>query len=106
MPYRENSNWGQHLWAFIHTITIIDFEDNQRFTTEIIENLKGISKVIPCKHCVELYETHLKLLDNIDTTQSMILFEWSVDLHNEVNIKVGKPIITYRKALELWCRTI
>ena len=106
MRYREKENWGRALWAFIHTITIIDFEDNERFVEPCIDNLKALSGAIPCSKCVEHYIEQTKLLDAIDVNKPMVLFEWTVNLHNSVNRKLGKPEITYDEATQIWCRTV
>lgn len=68
--------WGTTLWSFIHTITILDFDDpdtQQRMTEPIIENLRGISAIIPCKKCAAHYDTFSKprLINEID------LEEWN-----------------------------
>jgi hypothetical protein len=34
------------------------------------------------------------------------LFRWSVDFHNRVNTKLGKPVVTYEEALEKWTRIL
>ena len=33
----------------------------------------------------------------------MVLFYWTVDLHNSVNSKLGKQQFTYQQALNIWC---
>lgn len=105
---RPKYHWGIHLWGFIHTISIIDYENNEPYVIKIIENLKALSGAIPCHKCIALYEEHLKKLDGTDgtdgiaKTESMVLFKWSVDLHNAVNRKHQKPEWTYEQAITEW----
>ena len=36
------------------------------------------------------------------SVQNMILFKWSVELHNKVNHKLQKSQFTYQEALDKW----
>ena len=97
------SHWGNYLWGFIHTITIIDYTNNVNYNTIIIDRLHSITNVFPCPKCKETYKEYLLKLNNIDTRSPMSLFYWSVDLHNAVNTKLGKPTMTYSQAKNIWC---
>lgn len=99
---RPKNHWGPYLWGFIHTITIIDYQQNEPYVIKTIENLKGLINAIPCHKCIALYEEYLKKLDEIDTKESIVLFKWSVDLHNAVNRKHQKQEWTYEQALSQW----
>ena len=37
-----------------------------------------------------------------DSDDPAVLFEWSVYLHNLVNDRIGKPILTVGQAMERW----
>jgi hypothetical protein len=102
MRYRANQNWGNTLWAFIHTITIIDYEVNEMYNNTIKKTLFSLQETFPCQACRLHYIERLKLIDNMDLSKPMVLFYWSVDLHNAVNKKLGKPEWTYEMALEKW----
>ena len=99
MDYRPRQHWGPILWTFIHTICVIDFENNEHYVTQTISNLQALGPVIPCHKCRGLYEEHLKKLESIDRKESMVLFRWSWELHNAVNVKLNKPEVTYERAL-------
>lgn len=102
MSYIPKNSWGSYLWGFIHTITIIDFENNKEYNDKTKEQLVNIRDCIPCYKCKNLYKEYLEKLDNLDMTKSLVLFYWSVDLHNEVNKKLNKPEWTYHQALNEW----
>lgn len=108
MPFREKGNWGIHLWGFIHTISIIDFQSDQNLihNSRAKECLKNITNTIPCDKCKNLYTEYLLKLDELDMSQSMVLFNWSIDLHNAVNKKHNKPEWTYEMAQKQWCNII
>ena len=104
--YKPKSHWGNHLWGFIHTISIIDYENNVLFNQNAIDNLHAIYNVFPCPKCKSMYAAFLQRLQFIDLREPMTLFFWSVDLHNAVNAKLGKPLWSYEKAIERWCTQI
>jgi hypothetical protein len=97
MKYRSKSHWGSHLWGFIHSISIIDFENNESYNNNVKDILRGLK---------DTYKKYLERLEVIDSSKSMVLFNWSVDLHNEVNRKLNKPEWTYEMALMKWTKTI
>jgi hypothetical protein len=37
-----------------------------------------------------------------DSNDSLVLFRWSVHVHNTVNARLGKPIFTTEQAMEHW----
>ena len=103
MAFRQKNHWGTFLWGYIHTITIIDFDDSIEMSNQCIHILKQI--IFPCKKCHAFYTENLYELENIDK-EPMSLFKWSWNLHNKVNQKLNKPIISYEEALSLWTTKI
>lgn len=109
MPYREKQKWGTFIWGFLHTITIIDFDDsntNKKFGEEKIKIIKELRNTIPCKHCIKIYDLYLDKLNNININESMALFKWGWELHNSVNSKLTKNEISYEEALNIWTSKI
>lgn len=119
--YRPKYHWGTKLWEFIHVLTInshpnkISYNENAnvKHSQDVLKNtieqnnnikyvLKNLTEIIPCNICKETYIQHLEYLDNIDMSEQMSFFYWTVDLHNAVNAKLNIPTITYDEALELW----
>ena len=88
----STTQWGPPLWAFIHSMCNFNFEDNERFNIQTIENLKALAGAIPCHKCRKMYETYLTELDTLDYQEPYALYKWSIRLHNAVNGKLGKPI--------------
>jgi hypothetical protein len=87
-------HWGPSLWAFIHIVTV-----NKEYRA--LEVVRSIGPVMPCQLCRYEYDKSISELDG-----SSDLFRWSVDFHNTVNVKLGKPKFTYEQALEKWTRII
>lgn len=103
--YKARHHWGRNLWGFIHTICVVDAGDNNyRLHKRAIKKLKVLSGVLPCALCETTYNHYLKKIENLNLSHSMVLFYWSIDLHNAVNCKLGKPILTYDQAVRLWCK--
>jgi hypothetical protein len=108
MRFRSKEHWGVYLWGFIHTITIIDYNetDNEEYGKNIKKVLKELKDCFPCGMCESEYKKYVKRLDVINISKPMSLFYWSVDLHNAVNKKLKKVEWTYEMALMKWCKSI
>jgi hypothetical protein len=108
MSFRPKVDWGPYLWGFIHTITIIDLgcEENEKHNKNALDVLNGLQNCIPCLKCRDKYARQLELLQDLDLKEKLVLFRWSVDLHNEVNKKLNKKQISYETALETWSKTV
>jgi hypothetical protein len=104
--YRPKNSWGPVIWNFIHTISIIDFLENEMYVNQVKKYLQSVFNILPCEHCCETYKIWIDKLDTIDINERMVLFKWSVDLHNEVNQKLNKQTWTYEQAVEHWCNKL
>jgi hypothetical protein len=103
---KSKYHWGSGLWKFIHSITIVDSDNTEYIYNthkHIINILHNIVNIFPCSLCIAKYKEHLQKLDKLDLTQSMVLFYWSVDLHNDVNKKLNKPMWSYESARRELC---
>lgn len=99
--------WGPHGWKFMHYITFtypvnptLDEKEYYRNFFEIV------GKVLPCQTCRINYERHLQkhpLTDYALSTKKNLI-EWLVNIHNEVNILNGKPIMTPNQVMNLYLR--
>ncbi len=104
--YRSNKHWGNHLWLFIHIISIVDCLDSKdtlRISMNSIECLKSLGNCIPCHKCREEWKNGLAELDTLNLSISMELFRWSWRIHNKINKKLDKPEITYEEAISIHC---
>jgi hypothetical protein len=76
------------------------------YVNEVKKYLQSILNILPCRHCCDTYKIWIDKLDTIDTNERMVLFKWSVDLHNEVNGKLNKQTWSYEQAVERWCNKL
>ena len=85
------SKWGPHFWMTLH-IACLGCQD-----AKVLEDfVEGYKEIIPCLSCREHFEQ--VLVDN-PVPEADDLFKWSVDVHNIVNKRLGKPEVSYEAAL-------
>jgi len=85
--------WGPIFWHTIH-ITAIGYPQSPSYAQKRAakEFYESLAFLIPCPVCREHYGTYLQkspISPHLDTRDD--LFKWTVQLHNEVNIILGKP---------------
>lgn len=89
--------WGSHLWFSLHTIT---FNYPLKPTDEDKDNylafFLGLKNVIPCSVCKKNYQRHLNEhpINNFLTDRRTLVY-WLIDLHNMVNVEIGKKVLSY-----------
>ena len=96
--------WGPHGWKFIHFITLgypknptIDDKNNYKNFFNMIPN------ILPCIICKNHFKENMikhPLTDDIMSDRIKLL-NWSIDMHNEVNLINNKPFIDYEQGLKL-----
>jgi len=92
--------WGPEAWHFIHFVALnypvepteIDKKRYRRF-------FYSLQHTLPCEGCAYNFSEKIKNTPpRLENRKS--LFEWSVDMHNEVNVSHGKLKISYEDALQ------
>lgn len=89
--------WGPYFWGALH-LTALGCPDAQVIRT-FVECYKT---VLPCIACREHFTRVLEENPVPTTEDRMVIFAWSVDVHNLVNERLGKPILSYDQALAIW----
>lgn len=87
------SSWGPTFWNYLHTISA-NYPNNPRQTDKVNmqSSIYHFVREIPCLDpCRESAVNYIKT-NPPDLTSKPRLFKWSVDFHNFVNQKLGKPI--------------
>lgn len=100
------SAWGPFFWHTIH-ITALGYPKNPSYgdkkaAKEFYESLKFL---LPCPVCREHYVQHMNesaLTPHLDRRED--LFRWTVELHNRVNEKLGKPRFSEQEAIAYYTR--
>lgn len=93
------AEWGPAAWKFLHAVTFAypdvptlaeQLAAEQLFTT-------CLRTLLPCQRCREHFDSELRAHPP-DTRSRATLSAWLVDLHNRVNLRLGKPTVTYAQA--------
>ena len=94
--------WGPAAWLFIHSValcyppkpTSTDMINYKNFFT-------SLKNVLPCKICRKNYNEHLTVRP-IRLDSRLSLFHWTIDIHNEVNKKENKRVLSYEEVHKLF----
>ena len=91
--------WGSQAWHFIHSVAYTYPENpTESEKDNYLAFINSLSKVLPCSICSEHFMQILQYMPpKLDSQQDF--FNWSIDVHNEVNKSNGKPILSYEDAL-------
>lgn len=86
--------WGPTLWGTLHLLCLAG-----TITPNFVQEF---AKVIPCPMCANHF-TELIITNPLpESDDPLILFRWSVHIHNLVNARIGKPIFEPDQALARW----
>lgn len=89
--------FGPYFWGALHLACLGD-ADPQAIRTFV----DTFSFVIPCAGCRVHFADVLKTHPVPQTDDSIELFNWSVDVHNIVNERIGKKTMDYEEAYKTW----
>ena len=96
--------WGPGTWLFIHSIAINYPEvPNSMERKDMYNFFTTLAQVIPCTKCKDNYIKHLNMLplsSHLDNRND--LFNWTVEMHNMVNLELGKPVISTDEAIKIY----
>jgi hypothetical protein len=93
--------WGPPTWFFLHSVTFTyplqpTVEDKLR----IKKFFNSLEYILPCSICRVHYSEHIRqypIDEFIHTREDLV--HWLIDIHNMVNISLGKRKWTYEEAL-------
>lgn len=98
--------WGPHLWMYMHYAAAnYPKYPTENDINEMVEWLCTLPVTIPCQNCRFHYKKYIdkekprlrEICSRRDT-----LFNFLVDVHNKVNERNNKKIISYEEARELY----
>lgn len=101
----KKEEWGTAAWKFLHTLTF-DYPENPSLQQQIsAEQLfMSLKDLLPCDECRSYYKDEIGN-QPVDTKSKLALSSWLVDIHNRVNIRLGKPQMTFDAAKLLYGKT-
>ena len=96
--------WGKHGWIFLHSVTLAypdEPTENDKQNYRAFFNI--LPKILPCSACRQNLNKHM---EKISLEQALInkksLVKWLIAIHNETNITLGKPIISYDEFITIY----
>jgi hypothetical protein len=86
---------GRKLWAEIHWRAL----EVGGSGVDDMEFIDSVTNRLPCSTCRPHW---LAFLEKVPPDFGPRYFSWTVLAHNEVNVRLGKPMMPLAEALEIW----
>jgi hypothetical protein len=92
--------WGPSAWKFMHYITL-SYPDKPTTTdmNSVRTFFTTVANLLPCEKCRAEYTSLLKqnpLTQQVVSSRNNLSI-WLLDIHNKVNVKLGKPEESYQQ---------
>lgn len=99
----RSSKWGPTAWRKFHIKALTYPANPCSCDIKKIEHFYNSTfpQYILCDTCTEHYKRILREIP-IDARTMITLFQWTIDVHNRVNRRLGRSTITYAEAFEVW----
>ncbi len=100
----STKDWGNPAWRLLHYLsfcfpdepTVQDRENYQQF-------IHSFQRVIPCGSCRKHFK-HLLKEHPVDVRSRDQFIQWAIRIHNLVNQRLKKPIMTEEQVVEEYSR--
>lgn len=93
---------GRATWTFLHTMSVYYPQSpSPAQQADMHSLLTNIARFYPCEHCA----SHMRAQMQVDPPQVISrqsLANWLCRLHNEVNLRLGKPVFDCGRVFERW----
>ena len=94
--------WGQSAWMFLQCVTMtFPIAPTKAEKKHYHAFFRSLQFILPCNLCRQSYRKWMKehpVADYIGSRDDMLT--WIIDMHNFVNRKLGKPVLSRRVALQ------
>jgi hypothetical protein len=93
---------GPGIWYSIHILAAN--AKTQKEKESVVKQIRIIQENFPCQECKSHFWKYLQNHPPEDTIKGgpESLFLWTVNFHNAVNFRLGKPQITYDEAKSIY----
>ena len=96
--------WGPYMWFILHLISFNYPKNPTEYDKQAYRDFfTSLKDILPCYNCKKHYSKNLQtypITPNLDNKKQFV--EWLIKIHNQVNISLGKPILTTRQVLETY----
>ncbi|KCV71219.1 hypothetical protein H696_02170 [Fonticula alba] len=93
---------GRGTWTFLHTAAAYYPKDPSPQHRADMTNLVSIlGRLFPCGDCAS-HLTEYAAAHPPDTSSRTSISQWFCEMHNDVNVRLGKPVFDCARVLERW----
>jgi hypothetical protein len=93
---------GRHTWALLHSIAAsIPSIPTEEDKLAINSFLTSLAHIYPCKVCSKHFKEMLNDMPIKNKSREEFVY-YICDLHNKVNVRLGKPIYDCKKTFDIW----
>ena len=96
--------WGPHFWFVLHLVSFHYPEiPNQHDKDAYKAFYYSVQGILPCVNCRKHYKnylSHYPIEPHLDSKLDLI--RWVNQIHNFVNVKLGKPILSHEQIFEIY----
>jgi hypothetical protein len=98
--------WGRRAWNWLH-VTAINYPEQPTAHDRALAaaRLREFVARLPCGECVGHAEAYLARAPP-DLSDTYAYQAWTVDFHNDVNIRLGKPVYPFEAYLRAYADEI
>ena len=106
MRVTSTADWGPVTWAALHIYAAKKYPENpteeQRQKTTTLMQV-WVPELIPCGICAYHFNKHAQEIYP-HTESNLALSKWLIGIHNEVNRRTGRPVLTLEEAMGHYSR--
>jgi hypothetical protein len=96
--------WGPQLWYVLHIISMSYPKEPTEYTKRAYHDFfNNLKDVLPCEICKKHYSKFIMeypVTPHLDTRENLV--KWVIQIHNFVNLELGKPVMDVETVIALY----